>query len=85
MEPLEVCQVIENIFVLALAYFEPQRLGTATPSSNGAAQPAAAAANQTDYSAEWAEYYRRLGKTEEAEAIEKQISASKVIRLLFIS
>ena len=31
------------------------------------------------YSAEWAEYYRRIGKIEEAEAIEKQIAANKVM------
>lgn len=32
-----------------------------------------------DYSTEWAEYYRRIGKNDEAEAIEKQIQANKVI------
>lgn len=31
-----------------------------------------------DYSAQWAEYYRSIGKNEEAEAIEKQIQAQKV-------
>lgn len=35
------------------------------------------AANQAqDYSAQWAEYYRNIGKIEEAEAIEKQMKAS---------
>lgn len=46
-------------------------------------QAAAVAAAQTgqvqDYSAQWAEYYRSIGKIEEAEAIEKQIAAQKVI------
>lgn len=45
-----------------------------------AATPAAAqttAGGQTqDYSAQWAEYYRSIGKIEEAEAIEKQMKVS---------
>ncbi|XP_055593632.1 far upstream element-binding protein 1 isoform X2 [Uranotaenia lowii] len=32
---------------------------------------------QADYSAEWAEYYRRIGRVEEAEAIERQITQNK--------
>jgi hypothetical protein len=58
--------------------------GHAQP-ANGAA-PAAApqqggqSSSQQDYSAEWANYYRSLGKIEEAEAIEKQIAAAKVSR-----
>uniref|UniRef100_A0A1B0GQ72 K Homology domain-containing protein n=1 Tax=Phlebotomus papatasi TaxID=29031 RepID=A0A1B0GQ72_PHLPP len=36
-----------------------------------------AAGGQPDYSAQWAEYYRSIGKIEEAEAIENQIKASK--------
>lgn len=31
------------------------------------------AANSADYSAQWAEYYRSVGKIEEAEAIEKTL------------
>lgn len=53
--------------------------------SNPGAQQAAAGGGaagggggQADYSAEWAEYYRRLGRVEEAEAIEKQIAHNKV-------
>lgn len=56
-------------------------LGHAAP-ANGAATAAAAAQpggqGTQDYSAEWANYYRSLGKIEEAEAIEKQIATSKV-------
>lgn len=59
-------------------------LGHAQPANGGA--PAAAAPQQggqggastQDYSAEWANYYRSLGKIEEAEAIEKQIATAKV-------
>lgn len=57
-------------------------LGHVQP-ANGA--PAAAAPQQggqsastQDYSAEWANYYRSLGKIDEAEAIEKQIATAKV-------
>jgi Domain of unknown function (DUF1897) len=57
--------------------------GHAPQPANGAggAAPQAAGgqgAAQQDYSAEWANYYRSLGKIEEAEAIEKQIAAAKV-------
>lgn len=52
------------------------------PSANGNAQSMAAAAaqqqaqvagSQPDYSKQWAEYYRSIGKNDEAEAIESQI------------
>ena len=41
--------------------------GAGAPQGGGAAAP--------DYSAQWAEYYRSIGKTKEAEAIESQIRA----------
>lgn len=44
--------------------------------SNGAAAAGggdASASNQADYSPQWAEYYRSLGKIKEAEAIEAQM------------
>lgn len=50
----------------------------AAQAASAAAAPTAAAGGQQDYSAQWAEYYRRIGKIEEAEAIEKQIAAAKV-------
>lgn len=40
--------------------------------------PNGAAAGSADYSAQWAEYYRAMGKVAEAEAIEKQMNANKV-------
>ncbi|XP_012266333.1 far upstream element-binding protein 1 isoform X1 [Athalia rosae] len=42
-------------------------------------QPQSAAQNggQADYSAQWAEYYRSIGKVKEAEAIEAQMKAGK--------
>jgi far upstream element-binding protein len=56
-------------------------LGAAGSGANGAAQ---APQGQQDYSAEWAEYYRRIGKTDEAEAIEKQIQQTKVSPIVSI-
>nr|CAD7404775.1 unnamed protein product [Timema poppensis] len=52
------------------------------PQPQPQAQPAAAAAaaaqnGQPDYSAQWAEYYRSIGKIKEAEAIEAQMKANK--------
>ncbi|XP_055621045.1 far upstream element-binding protein 3 isoform X3 [Toxorhynchites rutilus septentrionalis] len=44
--------------------------------SNAGAQQSTGG-GQADYSAEWAEYYRRLGRIDEAEAIEKQIATNK--------
>ena len=42
-------------------------------------QPGPATQNgQPDYSAQWAEYYRSIGKVKEAEAIEAQMKAAKV-------
>lgn len=60
------------------------------PSANGnaqsmamaaAQQPAQVAAGQPDYSKQWAEYYRSIGKNDEAEAIESQIKP-KVSRVI---
>jgi far upstream element-binding protein len=48
------------------------------PAPQNGAQAGGAAAAQADYSAEWAEYYRSIGKLQEAEAIENQIKATKV-------
>ncbi|CAD7088041.1 unnamed protein product [Hermetia illucens] len=43
----------------------------------GAHMQQAQGGQSQDYSAQWAEYYRSIGKNEEAEAIEKQIQAQK--------
>lgn len=56
---------------------QPQQQPGAAPVATGA-QPAAAAVQnggggQPDYSAQWAEYYRGIGKIKEAEAIEAQM------------
>lgn len=54
-------------------------LGHAPQPTNGAAAQQAGGQGATqDYSAEWANYYRSMGKIDEAEAIEKQIASSKV-------
>ncbi|XP_074108570.1 P-element somatic inhibitor isoform X2 [Cotesia typhae] len=49
------------------------------PQANQQAQQQSAAQNggQADYSAQWAEYYRSIGKMKEAEAIEAQMKAGK--------
>lgn len=43
-----------------------------------AAGGGAGAAGTADYSKQWAEYYRSIGKIDEAEAIENQLKATKV-------
>ena len=43
--------------------------------SRGGGMGVAQATPQPDYSAQWAEYYRSMGKTKEAEQIEAQIRA----------
>lgn len=48
------------------------------PAANGAAAAPQQGSATQDYSAEWANYYRSLGKIDEAEAIEKQIAQAKV-------
>jgi far upstream element-binding protein len=47
---------------------QPPVVPQAAPAANGAAQNGGA-----DYSAQWAEYYRSIGKVKEAETIEAQM------------
>lgn len=47
----------------------------AQPAQPAAAAGGGAAGGSADYSAQWAEYYRSIGKVKEAEAIENQIRA----------
>lgn len=54
--------------------------GTAMQQQAGQ-QVQAAAGGQPDYSKQWAEYYRNIGKIEEAEAIENQMKASKTAQM----
>lgn len=46
-----------------------------------AQQQAQVAGGQQDYSKQWAEYYRSIGKVDEAEAIENQIKTKVNIRI----
>lgn len=89
--PLQLFQVsifaVENAFDQLSNYYFTIK---ATPgAANGTAmqqqagqQVQAAAGGQPDYSKQWAEYYRNIGKIEEAEAIENQMKAAKV-RIFF--
>lgn len=60
----------------------------APPGTPGGAAPAPGPAPpgpaQPDYSAQWAEYYRSIGKLKEAEAIEQQIKLKVTLTLYFI-
>lgn len=49
--------------------------GQSAQAQGSAAAAATAAAGQPDYSKQWAEYYRSVGKVDEAEVIENQIKA----------
>jgi far upstream element-binding protein len=65
-------------FWCVLQGLQPQQAAQPAPQQAGP-QPGAAAQNgQPDYSAQWAEYYRSIGKVKEAEAIEAQMKAGKV-------
>ncbi|XP_054004511.1 far upstream element-binding protein 3 isoform X2 [Hylaeus anthracinus] len=52
----------------------PQQQQPQQPQQTGATQNG----GQADYSAQWAEYYRSIGKIKEAEAIEAQMKAGKL-------
>lgn len=63
---------------------QPQPAPQQAPQPGPQAGPAAQN-GQPDYSLQWAEYYRSVGKIKEAEAIEAQIKANKVILLYSFS
>lgn len=51
----------------------PAQQAPGNPQANG---------TQPDYSAQWAEYYRSIGKIKEAEAIEAQIKAKVYLKMI---
>lgn len=58
-------------------------LGGVPPTAPSTAAPSAGGA-QPDYSAQWAEYYRSIGKLKEAEAIEAQMKNKVNFTIIFI-
>lgn len=64
------------LFLLKVFERKLHDLAQGAPSAPQAAAPAApgGGGSQQDYSAEWASYYRSIGKNDEADAIEKQIA-----------
>lgn len=66
---------IQTTQVVAASNAGPQQAA-----AGGGPQGGGGSGGQADYSAEWAEYYRRLGRVEEAEAIEKQIAHNKALQ-----
>jgi len=68
----------------------PATTGSAGPNQQQQQQPtqqqqqtgAAQNGGQADYSVQWAEYYRSIGKIKEAEAIEAQMKAGKVFLII---
>ncbi|KAL9703137.1 hypothetical protein quinque_006655 [Culex quinquefasciatus] len=68
-------QTVQGTSVVAASNAGPQQAA-----AGGGPQGGGGSGGQADYSAEWAEYYRRLGRVEEAEAIEKQIAHNKALQ-----
>lgn len=62
---------------------QPQQAANNAGSNPGAGVAGSAAQTQ-DYSAQWAEYYRSIGKIEEAEAIEKQMKVSVSNAMIYL-
>ena len=60
-------QLCMNFFQHSAGPQQPQQAPAAVPGGGGPAAP--------DYSAQWADYYRSIGKLKEAEQIEAQIRA----------
>lgn len=73
-QQLKAKQAAANVVVGGVGPGQGQQAATTGMTGGGAGQTA-------DYSAQWAEYYRSIGKIDEAEAIEKQMKVNT--RLFF--
>lgn len=71
-------KILMNIFLFSVANGNPQAQMAVMPQQQQQQMQQAAGAGGADYSKQWAEYYRSVGKNDEAEAIEKQLQAMKV-------
>lgn len=70
MHSFSYCRIVEFV-----ANGNAQSMAVAT-----AQQQAQVAGAQPDYSKQWAEYYRSIGKMDEADAIENQIKTKVTIK-----
>lgn len=73
-------QLINYILIITI---EANGNAPAMPMNAPQQSAVATGAQQADYSKQWAEYYRSIGKNDDAEAIENQIKSKVRFRRFF--